>query len=61
MTTFKVSLSGLTGSVVYTDFLPDVSLEIKCDRISEVGDKVHEWLADNFLKVNKITIKEVIL
>ena len=58
---YKVSLAGLSGSVVNSHFMPDVELQIRTDKISKVREEVDQWLADNFLKVNTVTIKSISL
>lgn len=61
LATYKVSLAGLSGSLVNSHFMPDVELIIKADRISKVRERVDEWLTENYLKVNTVTIRSISL
>ena len=57
--TYKYKVSGLKGSVVYTDFQDNVSVEIAAKKISEATEKIRQYLTDNFLHTDKIVLTSI--
>ncbi|MES2060232.1 MAG: hypothetical protein V4438_04345 [Patescibacteria group bacterium] len=61
MNKFVYKVSGLKGSVVYTDFQSEVEITIEAKKISEATDKIRQYFADNFLQANQIVLIKIAL
>ena len=55
---YVYKISGLKSSVVFTDFQSEVELtiEAKDKKIREAADNIRQYLADNFLTADRITL-----
>ena len=56
---FTYKVSGLKGSVVFTDFLTEIEITIEAEKISTATDKLRQYFADNFLSCDKIVLIKI--
>lgn len=56
---FKYYVSNITGTVIGTDFQNPLTVTIKAKKISESASEIKQFLTDNFLKAESISLQEI--
>jgi len=59
MNLFTYKVSGLKGSVVYTDFVEAIEIQIKSDKISKATEELKNYFAQQFLTADKILLVKI--
>ncbi len=56
---FYYKVSGVKGSILSTRFMSDLDVEIEAEKISEATENIEQYLAQNFLKADGITLLKI--
>lgn len=56
---FYYKVNGVKGSILSTRFMSDLEVEIEAEKISEATENIEQYLANNFLKADGITLLKI--